>query len=194
MKDHLAFPLSIRRHDRSLPPDKRGKPAGHNGKSGKPVFLYVAYCKGFAKIGISEAPKSRVQNMQGSCPFRIELLTSHPLSQADAIAAEQAAMTSLASDHWFGDWFKCSRNRGLYAAALACKPYEAALVAQKRDMRVLSRRTDPRFPGRVRKVATPDGIFPSATAASKHHGLTRQGVHLRAQKQTHGFSFVDQPT
>lgn len=171
--------LTTANHERFKPPAIRRRPTGHNGKNGNLVYLYVAYCKGYAKIGISEDPKARIRSMQSGCPFPIELLSIFPLSQKDAIAAEQASLTALNSAHWLSDWFKCTKNHALYAATQASSLYSVASVPPPKV----------RHFRRARKISTPDGPFPSSTAAAKHYGVSKQAIHNRCKVGKNGWSF-----
>jgi hypothetical protein len=150
-------------------------PKGHTSKGRHVVFLYVAQCEGFVKIGISENPKSRIRGLMSYNPFSVSLLTSFPLSQADAITAETATMETLKSDHWRGDWFTSSPKRAVAAARKAAstfpKPEGLPIKGARRE----------RPSRRLVSVATPDGIFPSMTAAALHYGITSAAVGQRVK-------------
>ena len=179
-QDSLLLTRSTLRH-RS--PANRGQYAGimYGGKGIKPVHLYVAYCKGYAKIGITEAVKTRIAGMQSGCPFQIELLRSWSLTKSDAIEAESKALLSLDSAHWFGDWFKCSRATALYAASSAVKGMK--LQASLEKSQLLERV--------ARRIETPEGTFRSAAAAAKHFGVSRQAVSSKVSRRVKGWSFVE---
>ena len=175
---------------RGKPPMSRGKPSGHNGRHGHAVFVYAAYCKGYAKIGISEDPKTRVRNMQCGCPFPIELLTSVPLAKDAAVAAEMSIMDGLNAAHWFGDWFKCTRNQALYAIERGVSVFSGADVPPIKGTEIKPPRLHPtRHPSLRRRIITPDGIFESSADAAERYGISRQAAHQKATRKSQGWRF-----
>lgn len=147
------------------------------------VFLYVAYCRGYAKIGISLEPRKRIGSMQTNCPFPIELLASYSLSSDNATVAERAAMVALEACHWYGEWFKCTRNHVLYVVAQVLKEFPAY------DGPLANAQPRSRFPLRARPIITPDGVFESATAAAARYGVSRQAVYAKAARGSGGWRF-----
>lgn len=91
-----------------------------------PVFLYVMYCKGFAKIGITENVRTRVTSMQGGNPFPIEVIYAVPLRREVAIEAEQQALLALSDVHWLSDWFKTSRSHARFVVQSIVRPQSEA--------------------------------------------------------------------
>lgn len=169
----------------SLSPKNRGKPGAHTGRGQFVVFLYAAYCKGYAKIGISEDPKTRVNNMQGGCPFPVELLVMYPLSPVDAVTAERAAQEMLDDVHWHNEWFKCSRAMALHAVYVAKTTIqETCSLPVKRVFLKLPKRGRPTF-----NIKTPDGCFDSAASAAAHYKKSRQRIHQLVQKGKNGWGY-----
>lgn len=172
--------------ERSRRPSERcGARPGHPGTGKYAVFLYAAYCKGFAKLGISEDPKCRVRSMQSGNPFPIELLGMVALDQVRAIEAEHQAMLMLDDVHWVGEWFKCSRNRARYVVQSATRDVIGPPSSPVKGIK------GPRFFKQGRRVETPDGRFASSAAAALHYGISRQGIYLRLKVGREGWRFLE---
>lgn len=79
------------------------------------VFLYLAKCQGFIKLGVTQSPKLRISAMQGGCPWPIELVATFPVSGLVAPEIEHKVQLLLDDKHHFGEWFKCSKTEALHA-------------------------------------------------------------------------------
>ncbi len=181
-----------------LPPAERPGYYGYGsswlgGDKGKfTVFLYIAYCKGHAKVGLSQRPQARLMQMQNGCPFPIELLASIPLSEADAPKAEHATLLALSERHAIGDWFKCPRSQALHAAYTASRVFTAPGLPIKppRSTSTGGPRGRPPKGGRSRSIVTPHGNFPSLQAAATHLNITRQAVESRLRRKSPGWEYI----
>jgi hypothetical protein len=164
---------------------------GYPGSGEHVVFLYVAYCKGHAKIGLTENPRGRLSTLQVGSPFPIEMLLNAPLARDDAIQAERNTMISIAAFHSFSDWFKCPKSIALQAATTALRqfPYPDGLP--------LKLGSNFMEPGRVRgewcrkAVNTPDGHFASITYAARHFKVTVEAIRNRIKTGKEGYSYVE---
>lgn len=143
------------------------------------THLYAAYCKGFAKIGLADDPKSHLASMQSGCPFPIELLGAIPLDQEAAAAAEQAALASLNDATWHGDWCRTTRNHARFVL------HDVTATAE-------SLADPPRFHRRGRPIRTPSGDFASSADAARVLGVTKQAIHRKAISGVSGWAFLDQ--
>ena len=184
--------MVLRSGHRSRPPKERGgsgypTPICRWGRTNqpRPLYLYVVYCKEFAKIGVTENIKTRVSAMQGGNPYLIELIHSVALEKEIAIKAENAVMLELNDVHWFGDWFKTSRSHARFVVdsvvkKLQAKPAESEAASVK-------------YPGMKRKVIAPDGrVFDSCAQAAAAVGISRQAMHMRLFKQFLGWKWSDE--
>lgn len=164
----------------ALPLAERQSPLRINARAGQTVFLYAAYCRGFAKIGLSQDPKRRIAGMQSGCPFLIELLEAHPLAKADAEQAEFVAAKYLQQSHAHGEWFKCSKPTARFAVLHAARQFERVIPTGG------PRRPDLRS-NMLKAVATPDGVFRSMKEAAAHYGVTNACISLRVARKVPGW-------
>ena len=187
--------FKLRNGPRSIPPKERkliNQYATHIG-SGKgcadyPVYLYVIYCKGYAKIGLTDAPKTRLSAMQSGNPFPLEMIYSLLLKKKDAVAVEAAVLLALNDAHWLGDWFKTNRSHAKYIASTV-----AAKVVVDRAAPVDTQPIEPptKFPGMKRKVRAPDGaVFASCAEAAAFLGISRQAMYMRLKNQWNGWHYA----
>ena len=174
---------------RDVAPRDRTMKSIYSGKGINPVYLYAAYCKKFAKIGITENPKNRVCVMQSGNPFLVELLCFFPLPVADAMAAEREVMLALSDVHWFGDWFTCSRSHARFVVQSVFRKFEANPTGNLvRPQFVMAK-----APGLRRQVRGPDGvIFESCSKAAEHLGITRQAMSIRLAKRQGDWKWADE--
>jgi hypothetical protein len=187
--------FKLRNGPRSIPPKERkviNQYATHltTGKSSDehPVYLYVVYCKGYAKIGLTDTPKTRLSAMQGGNPFPLEMIYSILLKRKDAVAVEAAVLLALSDAHWLGDWFKTSRSHAKYVASTV-----AAKVVADRAVPVDTQPVEPptKFPGMKRKVRAPDGaVFASCAEAAAFLGISRQAMYMRLKNQWNGWRYA----
>jgi hypothetical protein len=186
--------MKLRNCARAAPPNERSSinnyPAHISRDKTKPLYLYVAYCKGMAKIGLSDDTRRRVQGMQGGNPFPIELIYSVALPFDAAITAEKETMSALNAMHWFGDWFKTSRSHAKFiASGVAAKHQVPGVEYQQRAVRP----ANGKFPGLKRKVANADGrIFESCAAAAQFAGISRQAMYNRLKVRKDGWRYPDE--
>ncbi len=81
------------------------------------VCVYVVECGPFAKIGISQNVKNRLQVMRGACPYPINLVATFVVLPEEACGVERATMEALRAHHHQGEWFRCMA--GLVVEAVA---------------------------------------------------------------------------
>lgn len=177
---------------RSTPPQMRRFSPNYPRSAGepKPLFLYVAYCRGFAKIGITENIKTRIAGMQSGNPFPIETVFAQQMSRDEAMAAEHAALLALSDCHWFGDWFKASRSHARFVVeSMVRKAQEASLKPADPPS---PPQPKPKAPGLARRVLGPRGeVFESCAKAAKSFGLTRQAMHARLEAGWGGWKWEE---
>ncbi len=101
----------------AIPPSLRSRENTYRGvaKYGG-VSLYVLYCRGYAKIGLSTDVKKRTGNIQAACPFPVNVIFQYSMPKKRAMKAEIETMLELDAFHFHHDWFKCSRGHAIYAA------------------------------------------------------------------------------
>ena len=158
-------------------------------KPGAVFYLYIAYCKGLAKIGVTQNPKLRISNMQGGNPFLIELIYSVGLSRDMAAVAEEGAILELNDAHWLGDWFKVSRSHARFVVTKVVKKLQAD--GGSFEGRAGHRENDA-FPGMRRKVVSPEGeVFESCTAAAASIGVSRQAMFVRVANGWKGWKYAE---
>jgi len=176
---------------RSVPPKLRKTVTAYGGSrfsaADVPVYFYVAFCKGFAKIGLTENTKTRVSSLQCGNPFPIELIFAVPLPREMAAKAEHEALLALNDVHWLGDWFKCTRSHAKYVVS------SVIAKVQRGDFNEPPTEEYPefvKFPGLKRRVFSPDGlVFDSIAKAADHLGVSRQTMHGRLGRNWKGWRF-----
>jgi hypothetical protein len=159
--------------------------------SGRLTFLYIAYCEGFAKVGVSEDPRTRVFSMQAGCPFEITLVESYPLSRADAMQAEIDLFQALRDHHARGEWFQCSLATVRYAALEVVRNYQRGVVAPP-VIKTPKTRKPPAIKIHESSVTkrvwvTPAGEFTSLAAAAEHHGVEPRVISSRMSRLEPGW-------
>lgn len=116
----LALPATT---PREIRPADRGATSPYGPRSGVVrVAVYVAYCHGYIKIGLSQHPEYRISSMRGFCPFPITLLAAWWLPADKSSAVEASVMRALGEFHHIGEWFRCSKAEALYTAEKIALP------------------------------------------------------------------------
>lgn len=185
--------FNLRNGARSIPPADRkaygAYPSRGLDEQGKQIFLYVAHCKGYAKIGITDNLKTRISAMQGGNPFPIEIIYSIALKKEIAVEAEHQTMLALNEKHWFGDWFKASKSHAKYVAQSVVgkvQQYKKPELANIQDRSIL------KVPGMKRRVYGPNGeCFESCAKAAEFVGISRQAMHMRILNKWQGWRWVE---
>jgi Meiotically up-regulated gene 113 len=162
--------------------------------------LYVVYCEGFAKIGVTGANlKGRISELQNGCPFPIECIAGWTIPSKDAHIVEYNANVILNDSHHFGDWFRCSREAARAAAEAAAK-FVGGTSWRIQDAKARQMRATPavnmasitiapdtaKKSARSKSVSTERGEYPSVAAAARAHGISRQAGHYRVQQKIWG--------
>jgi hypothetical protein len=161
---------------RHLVPSKR-RPSGnaYSGKGITLIYLYVVYCHGHAKIGISANPKTRIGAMRSGCPLPMHLSVSYPLARMDALEAEKKALIALEHYHKIGEWYECTENEALVVVSSIVSAYSQAPVPPTPPKKTWDR-------NRSRMVQTQDKIFNSVTETAIYYKISKQAVSLRIKK------------
>jgi hypothetical protein len=69
--------------------------------------VYVIRCRGFIKVGVADAPHSRVRDLQTCCPLELTLVAFRDFgSRETAFVVEKAIHRELSSRRARGEWFR----------------------------------------------------------------------------------------
>ena len=74
----------------------------------KKMFLYIIKCNEFYKIGISYEPYCRIDNMQTSNPFKLELIFKKQFN--NVLKIEKELHKLFINKREIGEWFKLSEK------------------------------------------------------------------------------------
>lgn len=70
------------------------------------MYLYVAKCGPFYKVGQASDPRSRLSSLASGCPFALSLVGWASVSRAAATTAERRAHDKLDRFHHRKEWFR----------------------------------------------------------------------------------------
>jgi hypothetical protein len=150
---------------------------------------FVAASHGHVRFGIAEDPAAQVADWQRGNPHPIELLAGWivpPHERARMLANAQRAVrkTRVQRTPWFGvDPDEAVRILGHLAGLLGGQPWKLRRHPRKAHDHASAR-----------PVSTPHGVFPSANAAARALGITRQAVSGNALRRAFGWRYLDDPT
>lgn len=133
-------------------------------KTGAVMYLYVFETEGACKVGISQNPQRRLQNLQGAHFMDIKIVAVFDVGRKDAFAAERAAHLDL------GARFERRREWFRAPAAECCRAAEEAIRNAPDDLFV-KRRANAPVPG------VP--VSPSVEAAERTIMVLEAAARLR---------------
>lgn len=140
---------------------KRGRGYGVPNWSPQPeiVFLYVATCEGFCKVGVSASPTKRIAGMQTESPFAVRLIATRRVHRLGASAGELFAHQLLEAVAHRGEWFRCSTEEAVRAISIGAQRGHREGVAMSRSIAAEAET----FQSRSQQISVPLRLVSSIT-------------------------------
>jgi hypothetical protein len=148
---------------------------------------YVASSGGHAYFGMAEDPLTEIAKMQAGSPLPIELVAGWVLSPKVRADLLDQLQHSLRKRKRRGDWIQIDQEMARqtlrrHARRLGGAPWNPPEHPVQAKVTVSEK---------ARAVITPNGPYPSVSAAAEAYGITRQSAWDRANRKSPGWRFAD---